>query len=362
MTVPVATETIVRPVVLVVDDEPAVLEALHTLLAPRLEPAFQVETAASGDRALAWVAAIDPELAPLALVITDEKMPGTAGTDMLVALRQAPGHRDGGRIVVTGYAALPDAERAINDAEVDRYYPKPWDAHGALLPAVGSILANFARRRELDALWLAHALTFPEAREDVVATRRAWWEYVALAGMSAEEAGVGLPEFIDAADAAATHVVCERVTPRGREMAACVRLVVGAEGQGARLDQLVFEPGCANEQVEVLLLRAAIVEAAARGAQRVTVAAPGARRGLYQAAGFQDGAIAPDNQPVIEMEAATDALPKPFATRYAGERRLCACAQTGCPARDYAAMRRGYWCPLDMLEGRAPHGFPGPTK
>ena len=38
---------IVQPMVLIVDDDPSVREALGSLLAPRLEPFYRVETAAS---------------------------------------------------------------------------------------------------------------------------------------------------------------------------------------------------------------------------------------------------------------------------------------------------------------------------
>jgi len=37
--------TVVQPLVLVVDDDPSVCEALSSLLAPRLEPFYRVETA-----------------------------------------------------------------------------------------------------------------------------------------------------------------------------------------------------------------------------------------------------------------------------------------------------------------------------
>jgi len=154
------------PLVLIVDDDPGVREALATLLTPRLEPVYRVESVDSGEEALELV---DGEggVHPLALVITDERMPGLSGNDLLVALRKHPAHRHGGRILVTGYAGLPSAARAINEAEVDKYYAKPWDADGELLPAIGTILDRFARESGFDSFLVSATLPWPEARSNV---------------------------------------------------------------------------------------------------------------------------------------------------------------------------------------------------
>src|SRR5215471_21636180 len=141
---------LIRPTFLVVDDDPGVLEALRVLLTPKLEPSYLVETAASAEEALDLVSSSSAVYRPLAAVISDERMPGRQGTDLLVALRQAPAHRDGGRIIITAYAGLESAKKAINEAEVARYYPKPWDDEKQLLPALAEILGRFARKRGLD--------------------------------------------------------------------------------------------------------------------------------------------------------------------------------------------------------------------
>jgi CheY-like chemotaxis protein len=353
-----------RPVVLVVDDEPAVLEALRSLFEPRLEPVFRVESAGSAEEALEWAATHDAVESPIALVITDEKMPGLTGTDLLVALRRSPAHRHGGRIVVTGYAGLASAKRAINEAEVDRYYPKPWDAEGALLPAVGGILAEFARKSGLGRFVIAAPVGFPEGRARIVETRRAWWEYVNLMGMSAEEAGVESPAFELPDDAGAVHVLCEEVDSTRRDVAACVRLVPDHNGPSASLDQLCFQPGHAREEIELLVLRTALLAARARAFPRVTTEAPASRAALYESLGFRttDDSRAQAGTLTMEMvpgsAGATDVPGRAYAARFASENRLCACDQTACLGRDYASARRGYFCPLDLAEGRVPAGFP----
>jgi CheY-like chemotaxis protein len=88
--------SLIRPLVLVVDDDPAVLDALHGLLGPRVEPAYRLDTATSAEEALDLVATLSSTRgdgrtespgtalvspAPVACIITDERMPGASGTD-----------------------------------------------------------------------------------------------------------------------------------------------------------------------------------------------------------------------------------------------------------------------------------------
>jgi hypothetical protein len=296
-------------------------------------------------------------------VISDERMPGRSGTDLLVALRQSPAHRDGGRIIVTAYAGLESAKRAINDAEVARYYPKPWDADGKLLPAVGEILARFAERRGLDRFFVVGPVEFAAHRAEIEAVRRAWWEYVALLGMSAADAGVAEPAFADAMDADAIHLMLREVSPRASVVAAAVRVRLDRD-RGWLLDAVVFLPELASEAVEILLIRGAILAAAAKRASPLRADVPILRRDVYTTLGFRSPG--PPAEPgaataTMELLPSDDARIGPDRTyrlRYERESRLCACLQTECPARDYAAARRGYLCPLDLMEGRVPEGFP----
>jgi CheY-like chemotaxis protein len=365
-----ATETakftgVIRPLVLVVDDDPAVLEALQGLLVPRLEPLFRVECAGSGEEALEIVGARSAEEAPVAAVISDEKMPGCSGTDLLIALRQSPAHRHGGRMIITAYAGLESAKRAINEAEVERYFPKPWDAEGALLPALGGILEHFCRERELDVFHVTAVANWATERTNTLAVRRAWWEYLELMGLPAEEAGVEVPSFEDGHDAGATHFVVTRISPGGRAVAAAIRLCPGAAGAPATLGTLAFLPEEANEANETLLVRAAVLHVAEAGLGRVRTEAPALRRGVYEALGFAPVGTPPEGAPTLAMEARSFDLAagpgRAFERRLAAGARLCRCQQHACPAHDYAAARRGYFCPLDLAEGRAPRGFPTPT-
>jgi CheY-like chemotaxis protein len=353
---------LIRPMVLVVDDDPAVLEALQRLLVPRLEPLFRVETAASAEEALELVGSRPAEEAPVAAVISDEKMPGRSGTDLLIALRQSPAHRHGGRMIITAYAGLESAKRAINEAEVERYFPKPWDAEGALLPALGQILERFCHARELDVVHVAAATDWSAARAGILGVRRAWWEFIVLMGMPADEAGIEVPTFEDAQDAAATHFVLTRMSPSGSAPVAALRLSPGVAGTPVTLDSLGFSPEEANEPNESLLVRTAIVHVAQKGLGRVHIDAPILRRGIYEALGFVPAGAPAEGASTLPMEVRSfEVAADPghtFARRMASEGRLCRCQQQACPEHDYAAGCRGYFCPLDLVEGRRPIGFP----
>jgi CheY-like chemotaxis protein len=107
----------VGPVVLLVDDDDRVLSALRRAL--RREP-FEIETAANAARALDRLAA-DP---PISLVVSDYKMPGMTGIELLTTVRAKYPHT--GRMLLSGWASdIPSREREA--AGLLEVFAKPWD-------------------------------------------------------------------------------------------------------------------------------------------------------------------------------------------------------------------------------------------
>lgn len=104
------------PRVLVVDDEPQVLLALQDLL----EEDFEVTTTDKPEQALE-LAEADPELA---VVLSDQRMPGMSGDELLSQLRL---HSNATRILCTGYADLKAVVRSVNEGKIFAYVTKPWD-------------------------------------------------------------------------------------------------------------------------------------------------------------------------------------------------------------------------------------------
>ncbi len=105
------------PVVLLVDDDARVLSALRRAL--RRE-AYDLEVAGNAARALERLA-IDP---PIALVISDYKMPGMNGIELLTRVRSR--HPETARILLSGWAC----EICASDREAAglvALLAKPWD-------------------------------------------------------------------------------------------------------------------------------------------------------------------------------------------------------------------------------------------
>jgi len=118
------------PIVLLVDDEPRVLSALSRGL--RRED-VQVETASNGREALARLSA-----GSVALVISDQKMPGMQGIELLATVRERSPST--ARILLTGWSGeIPQTE--LDRAGLFALIAKPWD-DGELRRAVREALAG----------------------------------------------------------------------------------------------------------------------------------------------------------------------------------------------------------------------------
>ena len=124
-----------KPVLLVVDDDPQVLAAVRRDLRSRYRESYTVVSAASGEEALATVRELKARGDELAIVITDQRMPGIQGTEVLAGTRDV--YPEARRVLLTAYSDIDAAVRAINEAHLDHYLSKPWDPpEEHLFPAV----------------------------------------------------------------------------------------------------------------------------------------------------------------------------------------------------------------------------------
>jgi putative two-component system response regulator len=103
--------------VLIVDDEPNVLDAARRLF--RAEP-IAVETAASAAEGMEIVSRQG-----VSVIISDNRMPDMMGVQFLEWAKTAV--PDSVRILMTGCADMDAAIGAINRGEVYRFITKPWD-------------------------------------------------------------------------------------------------------------------------------------------------------------------------------------------------------------------------------------------
>ena len=128
-----------KPVLLVVDDDPQVLAAVRRDLRSRYREKFMVLSAASGQEALDTARELKSRGDSLAMIISDQRMPGMLGGELLAKSRDVyPLAR---RVLLTAYSDIDAAVRAINEARVDHYLSKPWDPpEDRLFPVTDDLL------------------------------------------------------------------------------------------------------------------------------------------------------------------------------------------------------------------------------
>ncbi len=102
--------------ILVVDDEDAILESLELTLGAE----YRIFTATSAEEGLAVL-----EREEIALVLSDQVMPGMSGVEFLE--RVIDRNPRAIRMMLTGYADMPALIGAINEGRIYRYIPKPWE-------------------------------------------------------------------------------------------------------------------------------------------------------------------------------------------------------------------------------------------
>lgn len=113
-----------KPVILAVDDEPAVLAAVARDLRRKYGTDYRIVRADSGAGALEVLRDLKLRGEPLALLVADQRMPGMSGVEML---REAIGLYPGAkRVLLTAYADTEAAIKAINEVRLDHYLMKPW--------------------------------------------------------------------------------------------------------------------------------------------------------------------------------------------------------------------------------------------
>ncbi|MCC6954806.1 MAG: response regulator [Deltaproteobacteria bacterium] len=104
-----------KPQVLLVDDDPLLLESLKRSL--RKEP-YNILCATSGEQAMSVLATQQIDL-----IVSDEKMPGMRGHELLTLVREQ--YPNTMRIMLSGQPSLDIAVRAINAGEIFRLFVKP---------------------------------------------------------------------------------------------------------------------------------------------------------------------------------------------------------------------------------------------
>src|SRR6476659_5245461 len=131
---------VARQTLLVVDDDKIILD----LLCRTFKTTYEVYSASSGESALTVLKEL-----PVDLLITDQKMPGMTGLELIAEARKL--YPDLQAILLTAYTEPEDLIAAINEGRVYRYVTKPWSTSDLVI-TVKNALEAVALRRERDGL------------------------------------------------------------------------------------------------------------------------------------------------------------------------------------------------------------------
>jgi thioredoxin reductase (NADPH) len=131
-----------RPILLAVDDDVSVLEAVVQDLRRQYGATYRVMRAASGQAALDTLMQLKTRQEPVALLLSDQRMPGMTGVEFLEKAREH--YPEAKRVLLTAYADTEAAIRAINTARIHYYLNKPWDPpEEKLYPVISDLLDDW---------------------------------------------------------------------------------------------------------------------------------------------------------------------------------------------------------------------------
>jgi thioredoxin reductase (NADPH) len=132
-----------KPVILCVDDEPAVAAAVQRDLRARFQEDYRVLSSTSGADALETLSELKRRDSPVALFVVDQRMPGMSGTEFLERAMEL--YPDAKKVLLTAYADTDAAIASINTIGLDHYLMKPWEPPEEMLyPLLDDLLEEWA--------------------------------------------------------------------------------------------------------------------------------------------------------------------------------------------------------------------------
>jgi thioredoxin reductase (NADPH) len=131
-----------KPVLMTLDDEPQVLNAIERDLRKHYHSDYRIIKVKSGAEALETVHQLKRRNTPIALFLVDQRMPGMSGTEFLEgAVKLYPEAR---KVLLTAYADTDAAITSINTIGLDYYLMKPWDPpEQNLYPVLDDLLSDW---------------------------------------------------------------------------------------------------------------------------------------------------------------------------------------------------------------------------
>jgi thioredoxin reductase (NADPH) len=187
-----------KPVILTVDDDPEVLNAVDRDLRAHFRADYRVIKVGSGRLAMETTIQLKQRGAPIALFLVDERMPEMSGTQFLAeAIKLYPEAR---KVLLTAYADTETAILAINNIGLDHYLLKPWEPPAErLYPILDDLLTDWKARTQpfFDGLRVAGTGLSPAsyALKDFLAGNQVPYQWVDLdADPTARALVQGMPD------------------------------------------------------------------------------------------------------------------------------------------------------------------------
>ncbi len=139
-----------KPLLVILDDDPVVLNAVERDLRRRYGRDYRLAKASTGAEALAYLEQVQARGERVALLLADQRMPGMTGVQFL---EQARAHcPEAKKVLLTAYADTEAAIAAINRVGLDHYLMKPWDPPDErLYPALDELLSDWQSHTRADA-------------------------------------------------------------------------------------------------------------------------------------------------------------------------------------------------------------------
>ena len=156
-----------KPIILTVDDEPQVLNAIERDLRQHYRNDYRIMKVNSGIEALETVQQLKARNAPIGLFLADQRMPNMSGTEFLAeAMKLYPEAR---KVLLTAYADTEAAIASINTIGLDYYLMKPWHPpEQNLYPVLDDLLEDWLATVQLPFEGIRVAGTLWSARSHIV--------------------------------------------------------------------------------------------------------------------------------------------------------------------------------------------------
>lgn len=133
-------------VIILIDDERIVLNSLRSEISTYIDNKYDIEISESASEALELVDELLTDGYDIPVIICDYIMPKMKGDVLLSKIHQKS--PDTFKILLTGQAALDGVSNAINNADLYKYFDKPWDKEELKKAITESLDLYFIKKKQ----------------------------------------------------------------------------------------------------------------------------------------------------------------------------------------------------------------------